>query len=234
MSRTKDKRQQTQIDRRRQQTRERLTLIAIITFLVVIVAAALIIPQIQRENSARAQITTHGIAYTASTQNSLGDPNAPVKVVEYSDFQCIHCKTFALEEESALLQYVEEGKVYFTYMPVDMFGPISETVSEAAYCAADQGKFFEYRDVIFLNLDGNRSETYSAARLADYAEALGLERKSFETCLKDRTYDKKATQNFAEARSGGVEGTPAFVIGGKVVYKDQLLSTINQALLSVP
>ena len=70
--------------------------------------------------------------------------------------------------------------------------------------------------------------------VADYAEALGLERKSFETCLKDRTYDKKATQNFAEARSGGVEGTPAFVIGGKVVYKDQLLSTINQALLSVP
>lgn len=147
--------------------------------------------------------------------NTMGDPNAPVKIVEYSDFRCSFCKLFSIETEPSIIQdYVNSGKVFFVYVPYGpggrFMGAESEDAANAAFCAAEQGRFWDYKDIIFANQTGNVGD-FTIKKLAAFAETLNLEMDQFNDCLKQKKYQEKINEGIAEGRANSVGGTPSFV-----------------------
>ena len=146
--------------------------------------------------------------------NALGDPDAPVTIIEYSDFQCPFCGRFAMETEPLLIRdYVETGKVRLIYRTVgDWIGPESLLAAEAAYCAGDQGKFWAFHDVLFANQHGENQGAFSRKRIEAMAQMLGLDMDAFRSCLDEHKYQKQAMQDLKDSQAAGVQGTPSFII----------------------
>ena len=148
--------------------------------------------------------------------NTMGDPNAPVKIVEYSDFQCPFCARFANETEAEIVQnYVNSGKVYFTYVPYgpggNYIGPESEAAAQAAFCAAEQGKFWEFKETVFANHTGENVGDYTDKRLVAMAEIVGLDMTQFKSCFSSNKYTDKLNEGIAQGRAQGAGGTPFFI-----------------------
>ncbi len=151
--------------------------------------------------------------------NKMGDPNAPVKIVEYADFQCPYCEHYWRDTEPQIIQnYVATGKVYYEYRSVGGFiGPESEAAAAAAYCAGDQGKFWEYHDILFANWTGENIGDFSQTRLQDFASALGLNLDQFKVCLNNGNYTNQVKQDVTDAQAAGVRATPSFFINNKLM-----------------
>jgi len=197
---------------RRQRTdrRNRLISIGLITLGAILVALFLIWPNLQ-------PVDVKAITPLARTQtefNSVGDPNAPVKLDEYSDYQCPYCAQFSERTEQAILDtYVATGKVYFTYRSVGEFiGPESSRSAEAAYCAGDQDKFWEYHDYVLGNQRGENAGWFSQRRLTAFAESIGLDMSLFSSCFNNGKYADMVRQDLLDARSLGIQSTPTFLI----------------------
>jgi len=157
--------------------------------------------------------------YPLADGNRMGDPNAPVKIVVYSDFQCVYCMNYWDESESLIIEtYVETNQVYYEYRSFgDFLGPQSAAAAEAAYCAADQGQFWGYHDILFLNWMGEGTGDYSQARLSAYAEVIGLDMKAFSDCLESGKYTNKVEEDVTNAHADGIRATPSFLINGELV-----------------
>jgi protein-disulfide isomerase len=173
--------------------------------------------------------------------HSMGDPNAPVKIIEYSDFQCPYCKQFADNTEQALIDnYIDTGKVYFTYHSMGNFvsqnigkGTESQDAAEASYCASDQGKFWEYKDILFANALGEGQGYFALPRLQKMAEALGLDMTQFNDCMKSNKYLNQVRQDYADGIAAGVTGTPSFIINGELVTGAQPFSFFQDKINSI-
>jgi len=159
--------------------------------------------------------------------NSVGDPNAPVKVEEFSDFRCVHCAAFWRESEPRLIKdYVATGKVYFTYTPFSFISDESFLAAEAAYCAMDQGKFWEFHDYIFANYDLPITQKLLRA----FAQDLKLDLNQYDNCMASGKYRQRTQEDGQYARSKGVTGTPTFDVNGTLVGQTDLFATIDKAL----
>ena len=101
--------------------------------------------------------------YPLADGNQMGNPDALVKIVLYSDFQCVYCMNYWKETEPLIIEnYIEMGQVYYEYRSFgDFLGPESATAAEAAYCAGDQGQFWRYHDILFLNWTGEGEGDFS-------------------------------------------------------------------------
>ena len=170
---------------------------------------------------------------------TMGDPNAPVKVVEYADFQCPYCGIYwSSIEPTIVADYIETGKVFYTYVPFSFVGsyvannPWDESIksAEAAYCANDQGKFWEYRDYIFANQNGENEGTFSREFLIAVAKKLELDTKTFTTCLDDETHYQDVIDSNSYAVEMGINTTPSISVNGTVVEIDGLTAAIEAAL----
>ncbi len=147
--------------------------------------------------------------------NTMGDPKAPVHIVEYGDFQCPYCLKFWSETEPQLIEeYVNTGKVYFEYRSFPILGPESFTAAEGAYCAGDQGKFWEFHDTLFTNWTGENVGDFTKEKLIKYAEALRLDMREFKSCLGEEKYKGRVEQDKAQGEADGVHATPTFFING--------------------
>jgi protein-disulfide isomerase len=161
--------------------------------------------------------------------NTMGDPNAPVVIEEFSDFQCAFCRQFFLETEKPLIeQYVSTGKVYFIYRTLGSWlGPGSQYAAEAAYCAGDQDMFWEYHDTLFTN---QRRMEFSPVNLIQFADELGLDLIKFGDCVESSKYREQINKDLADGISAGVRGTPSFLINGRLVIGAQPFSFFEQAI----
>ncbi len=162
-----------------------------------------------------------------ANRNSAGDPNAPIKIEEFSDYQCPYCKQFNENTEPLLIKYfVETGKVYFTDRSAGNFvsGNIgganteSQNSALAAYCAADQNKFWEMHDALFANnRDVENQGSFSSKRLIAIAGTVaGLDVKTFTSCYNSGKYKDEVAKDFTDAQAAGLQGTPFFVLTYKV------------------
>ncbi len=151
-----------------------------------------------------------------------GDPEAPITMIEFSDFQCPYCGRFAtgagrqIEE-----QYVAAGQVRFGYVHFAFLGPESQLAGEASECAADQNAFWEYHDYIFTQQDGESRGALDRDRLTSFAADLGLDTASFSECLESGKYADLVLEETSWGRSLGVQSTPTFVINGQTVIGAQ-------------
>ena len=142
---------------------------------------------------------------------SLGRADAPVTVVEFSDYECPFCQRFFATALPALKKdYVETGNVRYVFRdyPLDQIHPHARKAAEAAHCAGDQGKFWEMHDRLFQH-----SSALAPPQLAEHARALGLDTATFDECLSSGRHAARVERGLADGAAAGVRGTPAFVIG---------------------
>ena len=221
------KRDELRQKRRQREQRQKLITYGIIAAVAVIVVVVLILVN---------QGTTQVQSFTPIDRpnvkdNSMGDPNAPVKVVEYSDFQCPYCRRFTEEQEANIIaKYITPGKVYFTYTPFSFIGQESVVAAEAAYCAMDQGKFWEYHDILFANQNGENVGTFTQSKLINFAKVLNLNTSEFQTCLTSQKYSALVNQDIQNGKNVGVQATPMFWVNGQLVQSNELESAIDTAL----
>jgi protein-disulfide isomerase len=145
---------------------------------------------------------------------TLGNPDAPLTIVEYSDFLCPYCKDAALETVPQIEEeYIATGKVklVFKQSPApQLHGEECVVAAEASECAAEQNAFWEYHDVLFLN---NERVTFNSENLKRFAQGLGLDTEKFSACFDEGRYRDKVEADAAEARRRGVNSTPTFFVG---------------------
>lgn len=199
-------RKQRKAQERRQQTTQN---IIYITVGALIIVAALIIPNLFGPE----EVPTVRM-HPQADDNALGNPDAPVVISEFSDFQCSHCRNFYEETEQLLVNtYVATGQVYFVYRSFGEFiSPDSGRAAEAAYCAGDQNKFWGMHDIIFANYGTTLSESF----LIDMADTIGLDMDAFDECFASRKYEDRVAQDFEDGQAAGITGTPGFLINGEL------------------
>jgi protein-disulfide isomerase len=173
------------------------------------------------------------IDFTLREANRQGDKNAPVTIVEFSDFQCGYCWQFyRLVEPELFKQYIATGQVTFVFKHLPALGQESIWAAEAAECAADQGKFWEYHDALFDHLTGEKDDTFSKDNLLKYARQLELDIDWFEPCLtNDQTLDRVQIDQY-ESEQAGVLGTPTFFINGQPLVGAQPLEVFQATIES--
>src|SRR3989344_3864039 len=153
------------------------------------------------ENTKTAAIA--GLPAVTSGDFVLGDQNAPVVFVEYGDYQCPFCGKFFKDIEPTLREkYIKTGKVKFIYRDFAFLGDESLWASNAARCAGEQGKFWQYHDYLYSNQSGENQGAFSKSNLKSFAPALGLVQEKFNSCLDSEKYTdaiKKETKEGGEA-----------------------------------
>jgi protein-disulfide isomerase len=148
----------------------------------------------------------------------LGKSDAPVTIIEFSDFQCPFCRAF-WEDTLPLIKknYIDTGKVKFVYRdyPLDNH-PAAMPSALAAECADDQGKYWEYHDKIFAEQakKGVNTISYSATDLKKWAAEIKLNTVTFNTCLDAQTHKAEVEKDFQDGVAAGVNGTPGFYVNG--------------------
>ncbi len=163
----------------------------------------------------------------------LGDPNAPVVVYEYSDFQCPACSSFNRTHKPALEEkHIKTGNVRFIYRNFIVKGEKSYLAGEAAYCAADQGAFWAYHDTLFEQHD--RGADFNKANLLRFARDLGLKEIDFKSCLDSRKYAQKVREDMEEGVQRGVNATPSFYVHGTLVRGADYLGLLAAIQRNLP
>jgi len=139
-------------------------------------------------------------------------------VVEYSDFQCPFCQRVALGILPQLQkEYIGSGQVRFVYRHFAFLGTESVWAAEAAECAGEQGKFWEYHDILFANQRGENEGAFAIDRLKAFARDLGLDGAAFDACLDGERYLAKVQADRAAGQAQGVRSTPTIVVGESII-----------------
>jgi protein-disulfide isomerase len=145
----------------------------------------------------------------------LGDANAKVAVVEFADYRCPFCEQFFTQTENRVMSdYVKNGKVKFAFRNFAFLGPASTTASNAAECANEQGKFWEYHDWLYKNQPPETDTSlYTSDKLASASATLGMNSSQFKQCVDATKYSTQVNTDMSDGQTAGVSGTPSFVIG---------------------
>ncbi len=148
----------------------------------------------------------------------IGNADAPITIIEFSDFQCPFCARFHVQTLPLLLEeYIEEGKVKLVFrdFPIQSIHPNALPASVAAECANEQGKFREMHDILFENQnEWNKKDTTEVMTLfSQYAAEIQLEQERFDSCLISAKYIEEIRNDLEDGRDYGVSGTPGFFVG---------------------
>ncbi len=170
-------------------------------------------------------------ALIAQTRHFKGDADAPVTILEFSDFQCPYCgRFFAQVGPEINRQYIETGKARLGYIHFAFLGPESLWSAEASECAADQDAFWEYHDKLFNNQNGENKGAFSKENLKGFAADLGLDMEAFNQCLDGGVYTEYVQSQVDFGRQIGVQSTPTFLVNGIPVVGAQPFDAFQQAI----
>ena len=162
---------------------------------------------------------------------AAGSPEAKVTMVEFSDYTCPFCAQFALWTLPRIERnYIETGKVRLVFRSLPIHGDRSRKAAEAALCAHEQGRFWEYHDRLFAaSLAGERG-AFTPEGLLSIAGELGLDGEEFERCLGSDRYEQAIEEDIAAAERLGVEGTPTFFINGRKLVGAQPYESFQRVI----
>lgn len=173
-------------------------------------------------------VVTGGELAGLSKDNTQGPADAPVRVVEFSDFGCPACRRWHRSGIRQQVLAIFGDDVSFTYRHFPVISEYGADAAIAAQCAGRQGAFWAYHDYLFEEAAG-----FTERELAGYAEQLGLDRRAFEECTRSEDIREYVDRDKRSALREGALGTPAFFVNGKLVYDptlDELKSLIDQLL----
>ena len=221
---TPSKRQAIREQREKKQRQQRITTILVLAGVAIIIAAFLIIPSIQRATAPVGEIVT------AQPQNrpmvdgtKMGDPNAPVLLQVFEDFQCPSCRQYSQDVEPSVVEtYVATGKVYYEFHEYPFLDDSSATkeldqAANASMCAAEQNRFWDYHDTLFANWNGENQGAFVDKRLVAFAETVGLDMNAFNSCFDSNKYKDQINADLNLGTQLGVTGTPSVFVNGQIV-----------------
>ena len=230
------KRSSIQERRRQRKRQQRLTLVLVVSGVALIIAALLALPSLRQATTPVGEIIHPELIDRPLTSgNAMGNPDAPVVIHEYSDFGCPHCADFAEGSGKQLAEsYVASGQVYFVSHSVGSLlgSATSVKLAEAAYCAGDQNKYWEYHDYIFANqmaLYSNPNAPVDSYIML-FAEALDLDMDAFEKCVRKNTFSDQVQQDQVEALRAGINSTPSFLINGQLLVGNAPFADFQAAI----
>lgn len=222
-SEKKSKRQERREKILQQERRNRLVMIGLIVVGALFLVFAVVWPQLRP--------ITNVVAVDPGTHpnpddNGMGDPNAPITIEEFSDFQCPFCERFHEETEPLLRQYyIDTGKVRFVYRSMGNFvsdnvarsrgGPAkteSQDAALAVYCAGDQNKFWDMHAHLFANALGEDVGSFNDRRLKAIAKKAGLDMDQFNSCYDSGKYENRVKQDYQDGQAAKINGTPGFLV----------------------
>ena len=205
------KRQARREQIRRKEQRDRYIGIGLISIGAIFVAFLIIYPNFKPVG---AITVPEPLARPNAKFNTAGNPDAPIRIDEYSDFQCPYCDNFYKTTEAQLMNtLVKDGTVYFVYHSFGEFiGSESGSSAEAAYCAGDQEKFWEMHDMLFSNQAGENAGAFADRRLVAFAQKLGLDMNKFNSCFTANAHKDLILKDGKDGAAAGVKATPSFVL----------------------
>ncbi|MBI2573398.1 DsbA family protein [Candidatus Woesearchaeota archaeon] len=161
------------------------------------------------------------------TDAVLGDEDAPVTIVEFSDYQCPFCGRFYQQTLPQLKsQYIDTGKVKLIFRDYPLpFHAMAEPAAIAAECAGKQGKYYALHDKIFAN-----QELLSEATLKQWAQEIGLNSATWEKCRADPAIKQEVAKDMQDGSAAGVQGTPAFFVNGRLISGAQPFAAFQQVI----
>ena len=156
-----------------------------------------------------------------------GDADAPVTIVEFSDYECPFCGKFYTQTYPQLVQkYIDTGKVKLVFRDFPLsFHPNAQKAAEAAECAGEQGKYYEMHDKIFDN-----QQALSVTGYKQWASEIGLDTAKFNSCLDSGQMASEVQKDFQDGQAAGVRGTPAFLVNGKLISGAQPFQVFEQVI----
>jgi len=202
----------------------KLYLLAIPLIIGIIVGAVLAVyPETEKESK----------IFTASKliENGspiIGEPNAPITILEWGDYQCTFCYKFHQNTLDIIKEnFIESGKVNLVFKDFPLNGPDSLLAAEAAYCAEDQGKYWEYHDELYENWGGEKTGWITRDSLDRFANSVNLDLIKFNECLNNHKYQDRVKTLHEFGKELGIDATPSFLI-----FNDQKIIKIrgNQPL----
>lgn len=148
----------------------------------------------------------------------LGNPAAKVTIVEYADFQCPFCGRFYGSTLAQLKdKYIKTGQAKLVYRDFAFLGAESVTAAEAARCAGEQDKFWDFHDYLFTHQNGENEGAFAAANLKKFAGALKFDQAKFDSCLDDHRYKSAVEDSLKTGQALGVTGTPTTFVNGQEI-----------------
>ena len=166
-------------------------------------------PKIEQVESAKITMDT----FVSNGSPILGDPNAPITLVEFGDYQCHYCNVFfQTTEDDIIKNYVKTGKVKMIFKDYNIIGPDSINASHGAHCANEQGLFWEYHDILFSNWTGENNGWASARNLTIFAEEINADVDKWAQCMNEKSHSITIDESNNDARTLELTGTPAFFV----------------------
>lgn len=170
-------------------------------------------------------ITGKVVVSVTETEHIRGATDAKVTIVEFSDFQCPFCGKAQPTIEEVLKNYNGSVRLVYKHFPLTQIHQYSLKAAEASECTDEQGKFWEYHDILFKN-----QNALGIADLKKYASQLGLDTTQFNECLDSNKMADRVAKNFEEGQKAGVSGTPAFFINGQKLVGAQPYSAFQSII----
>ena len=239
MSDKKSKRQERREKMKQQETKGRLVTITLMVLGAALLVFAFVYPQFKSVG----EIVTPTAVVTSDKIDglSVGDPDAPVVIDVFEDFQCPACQLFTESYEPLIIQYlVETGKarfVFHNYSFIDGLGPDnggeSDQAANASMCANEQGKFWEMQAAIFADWNGENKGNLNDRRLTAIAESTGLEMGAFNSCFGANKYKAEIQADYELAQELGVGGTPSVFVNGQAVGEPGRIPTFQDIAVAV-
>ena len=238
------KRQLMREQRAQKERQQRLITIGAIVVIGLVLVAVIIIPTVQRAVAPAGdfeQVTP--VSYSQIDGTIMGNPQAKVKIELFEDFKCSACKSYWKDVEPRVIkEIVEPGKAYYVFYQFPFLDDRlevkdSDQAAQAAECAAEQNRFWNFKDMLFTNLNFVAGE-FSDVRLSAFAKSLGLDMEQFDACYAEKRYQAKIDEDGELGDNMGVAGTPSVFVNGKEVSPgrvptfEQILQMVDEALAS--
>ena len=200
--------------------------------LIILVSVVLVLVVIVLATNFLLKSTMKAVDYANVDGQTVGLASAPIKVEEYSNFNCIHCKNFSVdEEEDFVKKYVDTGKVQFTFRHFPFIDDNTENAVEASYCAVDQNKFWPMKSLLFKY--NSYTGAFEEGNLINYAKTAGLDTQAFSDCLQSDKHVPKIAEDRDAAIALGLDGTPYFFVNGQKILQGELSSTVEAQLAAL-
>jgi protein-disulfide isomerase len=234
---TSSKRQQIRQQRQQKDRQRRMITVAIIAGIALILVAVIVIPNMIPSEV----VAITPIARPQANGRELGSSSAPVVVEVFEDFQCPACARYSESIEPLIVNsYVTDGRVryifrHYPFIDDRVARKESDQAANASMCAADQGRFWDYHDIVFANWNGENQGSFVDKRLVTFAESIGLDMDAFNQCFKENIFINEINADIALAEQYAVNATPSIYVNGVKVESpsaDSIQQAIEQALAS--
>jgi protein-disulfide isomerase len=222
------KRQARKEELKKKERRQRTIMLSAIGLGVLALLALIFIPSMLKSSNPAGEFVkvTPGV-YKNADGTYLGDSSSKVKVDVFSDFQCSACKVYEAEVEPEVISQIVDQSLatyeyhQFPFLDDSSTDKSSDRAALASECASEQGRFWDYKKILFVNQTGIAGQ-FSDVRLQAFADSLELDMEQFNACLETAKYQSKIEADLALGSEKGVDGTPSVFVNGVNVSPGQI------------